>query len=374
MKLKMGIVGVGSMGNTHIKNVINGLVKNVEISCLCDIEVDKCHKANADYGLNAHIFTDYKEMIDSKLCDFVFVVTPHYSHPEIAIYALEHDTHVIIEKPAAVYTKQLKYLNELSLSKPNLKFGIMYNQRTNPIYQKAKQLVAEGELGEIIRLNWIITNWYRSNAYYRSGGWRAKWATEGGGVLLNQDPHQLDLLQWIGGMPEKITSFLKFGSRRNIKVEDDVTCYLEYKNGATGVFVSSVVEYPGTNRFEISGTKGQIIIENGKLVFNKLIIDEREFNEKNTAQFGKPEYEKIVFDLSENIWGGQHAELLQNYVNSILNDEELLAPGIEGINGLIISNAMHLSTLKNKTIILDEIESEKFEEELNKLIEDEQNA
>ena len=149
-----------------------------------------------------------------------------------------------IEKPAGVYTRQVKEMNEVA-KKSGKVFGIMYNQRTNPIYQKLRDLVKSGELGDIKRIIWIITDWYRSQSYYDSGGWRATWAGEGGGVLINQCPHNLDLWQWICGMPARIRAFCSYGKYHDIEFEDDVTAYMEYENGATGVFITTTGEAPG---------------------------------------------------------------------------------------------------------------------------------
>jgi Oxidoreductase family, C-terminal alpha/beta domain. len=232
-------------------------------------------------------------------------------------------------------------MNEVA-QKTDRVFGIMYNQRTNPLYQKMRDLVQSGELGELKRTNWIITNWYRSQSYYDSGGWRATWAGEGGGVLLNQCPHNLDLWQWICGMPIRVRAFCGYGKYHNIEVEDDVTAYVEYENGATGVFITSTADAPGTNRFEITGDRGKLVAEEGKLTFWRLRESEREFNKRYKGGFGQPECWKCEIPLSGKETA--HKGITTNWVNAILKGTPLLAPGLEGINGLTISNAMHLSS------------------------------
>jgi predicted dehydrogenase len=242
---------------------------------------------------------------------------------------------------------------------------MMYNQRTNPIYKKAKDLVSSGELGELKRTVWIITDWYRPQSYYDAGGWRATWKGEGGGVLLNQDPHQLDLWQWICGMPVSVQAFCEFGKYHNIEVEDDVTAFVQFKNGATGVFITSTGEAPGTNRLEISGDRGQIVIENDQLTFKRLRTPERQFNKEFTGGFGAPECWNVKVPIDgEN---PEHKGITRNFVNAILKDEPLIAPGIEGINGLTLSNAMLLSTWENMKIELP-IDEELFLEKLNEKI------
>lgn len=232
-------------------------------------------------------------------------------------------------------------MNEVA-EKSGKVFGIMYNQRTNPVYQKLRDLVKSGELGEIKRINWIITNWYRSQSYYDSGGWRATWAGEGGGVLINQCPHNLDLWQWICGMPRRVRAFCHYGKYHDIEVEDDVTAYMEYENGATGVFITTTGEAPGTNRFEIAGDRGKIVVEEGKLTFWRLRVSERQFNREYKGGFGSPECWKC--EIPVHGVETAHRGITTNWVNAILKGTPLLAPGVEGIYGLTISNAMHLSS------------------------------
>jgi len=343
-QVRLGLVGFGVIGSMHSKYLADGEVSGVTLSCICDVSPDRLKLAKEMYP-NVKLFSDYKEMIRSGEVDAVFVATPHYDHPKVAIDALKNGLHVLIEKPAGVYTKQVLEMNEVALRSGRV-FGIMYNQRTNPVYQKLRDLIKSGELGEIKRTNWII-DWYRPQSYYDSGGWRATWAGEGGGVLLNQDPHQLDLWQWTCGMPKRVRAFCYYGKYHNIEVEDDVTAFVEYENGATGVFVTSTAMTPETNRFEVMGDKGKVVIENGELVFYRLRTPERQFNrEYRGGKIAAPECWKCEIPVAPG-QGGQHKEITQNFINAILKGEELLAPGIEGINGLQISNAMYLSSWIN---------------------------
>ena len=291
-KVRFGIIGIGKMGSLHCLRFTHGLIKNGVLTAVCDISPER--KAWAEKHLaskGVEFFDDYKTLIDSGKADAVLVATPHYDHPVIATYALSKGLHTLIEKPAGVYTKAIRELNEFAATKPELTFGIMYNQRTNKLYRFAKELVETGRLGEMKRINWIITNWYRPQAYYDQGGWRGTWAGEGGGVLINQCPHQLDLFQWLGGMPSMIRGYAKVGRNRDINVENegrnrdinvenDVTAYMEYPNGATGVFITSTHDFPGTNRLEIDGDKGKIVIENNKLVFTELEVAGRTDDER----------------------------------------------------------------------------------------------
>ena len=339
-KVRIGIIGMGNMGSGHGGYLAKGQVKMAELTAVCDTNPEKLKQVKERLGQDVKVFENPEALMASKEVDAVIISTPHYDHPALAIEGFRNGLHVLIEKPAGVYTKQVREMNEAALKSDRV-FGIMYNQRTNPLYQKLKDLIESGELGDIKRTVWIITNWYRSQSYYNSGGWRATWAGEGGGVLLNQDPHQLDLWQWTCGMPKRVRAFCSEGKYHDIEVEDDVTAYVEYENGATGVFITSTGETPGTNRFEVSGNRGKIVIEDEKLTFWRLRQSERDFNRQYTGGFGEPEHWKCEVPIHGESSG--HRGITEDFVNSILKGTKLLAPGIEGINGLQISNAMHLS-------------------------------
>lgn len=339
--VKVGIIGIGNMGSSHSLYLNNGEVPGAVLTAVCDQNPERLKWAKETLGENIQMFDNTESFFEFGDIDAVIVATPHYDHPPLAIKALQKGIHVLVEKPVGVFTKNVRELNEVA-EKSGKVFGIMFNQRTNPLYQKLRDLVQSGELGEIKRTNWIITDWYRSQSYYDSGGWRATWAGEGGGVLANQDPHQLDLWQWTSGlMPKRVRAFCGFGKFHNIEVEDDVTAYVEYENGATGVFVTSTGDAPGTNRYEISGDRGKLVVEDGKLTFWRLRQSEREFNREYKGGFGEPECWKIDIPIKGE--ATQHKGITTNWVNAILHGTELLGPGEEGIKGLEISNAIHLS-------------------------------
>lgn len=368
--IKFAIVGIGTMGSTHALHLNEGKINDGKLVAICDINPARLQWAEENLSSDIKKYIDYDEMLAAGGFDAVMIATPHYLHPPMAIKALNKGYHTLIEKPAGVYTKQVREMNEVALKHPELKFGIMFNQRTNEIYKKTKELIESGELGEIKRTNWIITNWYRPQAYYNQGGWRATWQGEGGGVLLNQSPHQLDLWQWICGMPKTIRAFCYFGRNRKINVENDVTAFCEYENGGTGVFVTSTHDYPGSNRFEISGDNGQIVIEDNKLIFRKANINEKVFNETNTEPWSTPGFEVYEF-ANGNVWGNQHIEIFNNFIKAIEEDIPLISPGIEGIKSLTISNAMLLSTWLNETIDVHNLDEELFYQELQKRINEE---
>ncbi len=363
-KIKLGILGYGNIGTLHVDNVMSGKCEQVEISAICDIDPQKRAEAK-EKAPNAQIFENAEDMINSGKIDSILVAVPHYDHPKYAIMALKKGINTLIEKPAGVYTKQVKEMNEVA-KESNAVFGIMMNQRTNCIYRKMREIVQSGRLGEIKRTSLIITDWYRPQCYYDSGNWRATWSGEGGGVLLNQCPHNLDLWQWICGMPSKIHAKLHYGKWHEIEVEDDVSAYVEYPNGATGTFVTTTGDIAGTNRFEIMLEKGKLIAENGELKMWECEMTEKEFSRVNTNPFAGPPAELTIVETDGK--NEQHAGVLNAFAGAILNGTELVARGEEGINGLTISNAMHLSSWLDKEIDLATFDDDLFYAELEKRI------
>ena len=363
-KIRLGIIGCGNIGKVHTDNIVSGKCPEVELAAVCDLKKERLDEI-LEKAPDVSVFYDAEEMMDSGLIDSVLVAVPHYDHPKYAIMALKKGLHTLIEKPAGVYTKQVMEMNEVA-KESNAVFGIMMNQRTNCIYRKMREIVKSGELGEIKRTSLIITDWYRPQVYYDSGDWRATWSGEGGGVLLNQCPHNLDLWQWICGMPTKIHAKLHYGKWHDVEIEDDVSAYCEYANGATGTFVTTTGDTPGTNRFEITLEKGKLVAEDGVLKMWVNEMTEKEFSRTNDNPFARPgfEYSEVETD-GEN---PQHSGVLNQFADAILHGGELVARGEEGINGLTISNAMHLSSWLDKEIDLTTFDSELFYEELKKRI------
>ncbi len=360
-KIRLGIIGMGNMGSGHLRSIMKGESPRITVTAFADIVREKLDKAS-EICPSAKAFDNAEEMIDSGLIDAALIAVPHYDHPKLAIECFKRGIHVMTEKPAGVYTRQVREMNEAAKA-ANVKFGIMFNQRTNPIYAKAREIVRSGQLGERKRLVWIVTNWYRTQAYYDSGSWRATWNGEGGGVLLNQAPHNLDLWQWIFGMPVSIRAFCTVGKYHNIGVEDDVTIYLEYENGATAVFISTTGEAPGSNRLEISGTKGKLVLEDGKLKWWKLKEDERVtcFNFKDGFVWPESDYEEFTAEEPDG-----HPLILNNFADAILDGAELIAPGEEGLNSLSISNAAYVSSWTDSKADIP-VDEDTFEKHLSEL-------
>lgn len=361
-RIRLGIIGIGNMGTGHIGNWQQGLMPEIEIVAVADRNGARRDWA-AEHLPGVTIFTEGSELIQSGVCEAVLIATPHYQHPTLALEAFAAGLHVMVEKPAGVYTLQVRQMNEAADQHPELTFGMMFNQRTNCIYRKVHELVHGGVIGEMKRVNWIITDWYRTQFYYDSGAWRATWAGEGGGVLLNQCPHQLDLLQWIVGLPCKVQGFCHEGKWHDIEVEDDVTAYLEFPNGATGVFITTTADAPGTNRLEITGTRGTIVCQDGRVELRKLEADEREWCATCQEGFRAPAYETVEVETDGEF--GAHAAVMNAFAANILRNEPLVADGREGIRGLMLSNAIHLSSWLGRPVTLP-VDEQLFLEELNK--------
>ena len=294
-EVRIGIIGIGGMGTNHARTIIEGQVANLKLTAVADVRQSRLDWARENLPEDVALFSDGKKLIDSGICDAVLIATPHYFHPEYVIYALEHGVHALSEKPAGVYTKQVRQMNEVA-AKSDKVFAIMFNQRTNCVYRKLHEMIESGELGELKRVNWIITDWYRTQAYYDAAGWKATWEGEGGGVLLNQCPHQLDLLQWLCGLPVKVRAFCHEAKWHNIEVEDDVTAYMEFANGATGVFVTTTGDAPGTNRLELTFDKAKIVCEHDKLIMDELTVSERQFCMTEPNGFAKPEAREVLVE------------------------------------------------------------------------------
>ena len=356
-KVRLGIIGIGNMGSGHAKNITAGKCPEIVITAIADHNPDRIAWAKEQgYGDDITYFDDAIAMLDSGLIDGCMVAVPHYDHTKYAIECMKRGIHVMVEKPAGVYTLQVREMNAEAAKHPEVKFGMMFNQRTNCVYRKLRELVQSGKYGQIRRTNWLITNWYRPQAYYDSGDWRATWSGEGGGVLLNQCPHQLDLWQWICGMPVKVQSHLHYGKWHDIEVEDDVTTYVEYANGATGVFITTTGDARGTNRFEIQMDSAKFVVENDKLYMEEFEMPEPEFTKTNETPFGQMKY--TACEVETDGLNIQHPAVLNAWADAILHGGKLVAEGTEGINGLTLSNAMHLSAFLGKAVDLP------FDEEL----------
>jgi predicted dehydrogenase len=343
--IKIGVIGIGNMGNFHLQNIVKQ--PKLQLTAVCDIIPDRAQAAAGQY--HARSFFDSETLLAERICDAVIIATPHYAHTTIGIAALQQGYHVLVEKPISVHKADCERLTAAHTDK-NLVFAAMFQMRTDPHYQKIRQLVKNGDLGEIVRINWIITEWFRPESYYASGGWRATWKGEGGGVLLNQCPHNLDQMWWIFGLPDKVHAYCGMGWWHHIEVEDQVTAYLEYAGKRTGVFITSTGEAPGTNRLEIAGDQGKLVFENSHITYTRNEMPTSLFTRTTTGMFSRPDVWHI--DIPVIGHGGQHAEVLENFCDAIQLGSPLIAPAEEGIYSVELANAMLQSSITGQPVDL----------------------
>ncbi len=358
--VRLGIIGLGNIGTAHAVSIYSGNIQGAKLAAICDISQNRLKYAEENFD-GVTLFENYHDLMVSGLCDAVIVATPHKLHTEIAESALSSGLHVLVEKPVDIAVSRAKRINEIAQKSDRL-FAIMFNQRTSPMFKRLREIVKSGQLGAIKSINWIITNWYRTQYYYDSSSWRATWCGEGGGVLMNQSVHNLDIWQWIFGMPDEITAFCDQARYHNIEVEDSAVIYARYKNGATGIFSTSTGECPGTNRLEVCGELGKIVVEGGKLKWWRLKESERKICFEEKESFVEPpfDYEEYIPTERETA----HVGVITAFVQKILGSGELIANGCEGINELMISNAAYLSTwLGNKPVSLP-IDADEYDRHL----------
>jgi predicted dehydrogenase len=357
--IRIGVVGLGNMGRPHSRNILEGKIPGLQLAAVTDVIAQQ-----AEAFPEIPFFPTPEALIASGTVDAVLIATPHFSHTTIGIAALQAGLHVLVEKPISVHKADAERLIAAHTN-PKQVFAAMFNQRTDPYYAAIREMVRDGTLGPVRRISWIITNWFRSAAYYASGSWRATWEGEGGGILLNQCPHNLDLYSWIFGQPDHVRAFCKFGRYHDIEVEDDVTAYFEYKDGTTATFITTTGEAPGTNRLEIAAENGRLVMENDKLVFTENEMPMSEFSRTTKESFIAPKTTEKTIDVSGH--GDQHVGIMRNFAEAILEGKPLLAPAKEGILSVELANAMLLSAFEDRAIDLP-LDSAAYEKALKQKI------
>ncbi len=358
-KVRLGIIGLGNIGKFHADYLLSGKISRCEVTAVSDAV-----PANLERYKQLKTFESSEKLIRSGAVDAVIVATPHYFHTTIGVDALQNGLHVLVEKPISVHKADCERLIAAH-QKSKQVFAAMFQLRTEPRYTKIRNLIQGGDLGQLVRMSWIITDWYRTEAYYASGGWRATWKGEGGGVLLNQCPHNLDLVTWLLGQPARVRGFCQLGRYHNIEVEDNVTAYLEWPNAATGVFITSTGEAPGSNRFEICGTRGKVVLENDQLTFTRNEVDMAEFSRAAKTGFVRPDVWNATIPFANA--GASHVVVTQNFIDAILDGAPLIAPGAEGMNSVELANAALYSSLLNQTVELP-MDGAAYEKKLKQLI------
>ena len=347
-EVRFGLIGLGAMGMAHAKTLL-GDVPNARLCAAATASRMHAAELLALPGAeDVRVFATPAEMYQSGLIDAVLIATPQGCTSGRPSRPSARGCTFCWKSRRAFHAGGAPA--ERRGDKSGRAFGAMFNQRTNPAYRKMKRLVESGELGEIRRTNVVITDWLRAQSYYDSCAWRATWAEDGGGVLLNQAPHNLDLWQWICGMPLRIRAFCGFGRWHDIEVEDDVTAYVEYPNGATGTFITCTGEAPGTNRFEISLTGGQLVYENNRLTLARPDTPVDRFIREYAGGFGKPNV--TMEDITPDEPYPMHAGVIRAFADHILTGAPMIADGREGLCSLMLANAMLLSSWMDETIEL----------------------
>ena len=360
--VRLGIIGLGNIGSHHAEYLLAGKVQRCELKAVANPSAEKLVPYQ-QRGLQ--VFNDGNELIRSGAVDAVIVATPHYQHTSLGIAAFQAGLHVLVEKPISAHKADAERLLAVRRQHPKLVFAAMFQLRAESRYNKIRSLIAEGQLGGVARFSWIVTDWFRTEAYYASSAWRATWKGEGGGVLINQCLHQLDMVQWLLGMPARARGFVHLGRFHHIEVEDDVTAYLEFPNGATGTFVSTTGEAPGANRLEICGDRGRLLLENDRLLFLRNEVSAAELCRTARLGFQKPEVRQTEIPIPPE--PAQHAALTRNFVDAILDGAPLIAPGEEGIHSIELANAILYSGLTGQTVELP-LDAAAYEGKLNELI------
>lgn len=365
-KLRVGIVGLGNIGMIHFEHLSK--MEGCRIAAICDNWKQKVEELSEKHQIDG--YTDYTSMLDSGGLDAIVVATPHYQHPAVAIEALRRNIHVLVEKPVAVHVndaeKMISVYEEEKRKHPNLIFAAVHQQRNHAHWLKIKEMLTDNVVGRLIRFSWINTGWFRTQAYFNSASWRGTWKGEGGGVLINQCAHNIDLLWWFFGLPERVISTARFGKNHNIEVEDEVHSILEYRDGLTGQFTASTSEFPGTDRLEIVGEYGKIVYEDNKiaLIKNKESTIDVIKNSKNP--FAAIEYERIEIAIN-NSGNPGHDYIIRNFIDSIREVKSPFVTASEGLYSVMLLNGMILSAVSEKKVRLP-FDGDEYEKCLEKLI------
>ena len=352
-KVRFGIVGTGGMGSGHANTMQR--IEECQFTAACDIDTDVVKGIGDKYGVET--FTDYKELIDSGLVDAVIVATPHYFHPIVGMYAMEKGLAVISEKPMAVTVKSADEMIKTA-KETGVPFTIMYQSRASGGNQAARKIIQEGELGDLYR-TCLIDSGFRSQAYYNSAPWRGTWKEEGGGILINQGPHALDMFTWLGGVPSRVTA--RTANRRHeMDCEDEASAMLEYPNGAIGFLHVSTSESPGTSLMEFCGEEGKLVIRGSRPELYKLEMPLQEYNDTTENMWGSPKSEKVDIEVEDRESG--HIAIIRNLARHILQGEPLIVPGEEGVNSMELINAVILSGQKGGKPVDIPVDREEYEE------------
>jgi len=318
--------------------------EGVNVVAACDIRVEAGQQRAAEIG--CAFYEDYRTMLAETRPDVAVIVTPHPLHPSMTIDCLRAGCHVLVEKPMAVDVAEADQMIT-EAEKSGRILAINFQQRFRPIIERARALVAEGAIGPLVR-TLSIEPWFRTAYYYRTATWRATWKGEGGGVLLNQAPHTLDILCHLAGMPSKVWGWTRTRYHA-IEVEDTAQAMLEYPNGAPGYLTVSTVEAGVQPRVQIIGERGAIELMGDQLTVHRFSPSTREYMLTSDEMFGKPKTtsETLEFDA-----GLGHQAVYHDLKAAIADGRPPRADGREAIMSLELANAIVLSSYAGGPVTL----------------------
>ena len=341
MRLRYGVIGAGVVAPLHLQAI--AALDDAELVGISADDQELAVARAQEAGCPS--FVDHRQLL-ALAPDVVVVCTPHPSHPPLAIEALEAGAHVLVEKPLAVEAREADTMIDAAERAGRL-LGVCFQQRFRPVIVAAHALIASGRLGELIRVS-IVDPLYRPNSYYGTAGWRGTWAGEGGGVLMNQAPHTLDLLCHLAGPPATVWGHSRRRSQP-MEAEDTATALVEYQNGAVGTVAVSTVE-PGVQRIELVGDRGRIEILGESLTFERFEPPLSEHLPAAVEMFDQPEI------MSENVplpgGRGDHLDVHRDFAAAIRTGSVLRVPARDARWSLELANAIVLSTHTGQAVRL----------------------
>jgi predicted dehydrogenase len=341
--LRIGLVGLGTMGRGHLSK--ETALPEVQIVGVADVDPAAVQSASQTYGLPG--YSSYQELIENGNCEAILIATPHPFHAPIAQYAARHGLHILSEKPIAVTVAEADAMLDAA-KKAGVLLGVMFQTRTEPWFKATHDLLASGVIGPIYRSVIVASHWYRTQAYYDSGSWRGTWTGEGGGVLMNQSPHSLDMFIWLGGKPTRVLARTSTRFHR-IEVEDTAEALIDYGGDHTGYLYTSTAEWPGDDRYEFSGERGKLVV-NGRSVRLYRATERVQDTIDHLAVWGKPTgaWEEIPVEGEPP----GHAAVVVQFARAVRLGEPLVATGEDGVNSLELGNAIMLSGDLNQAVDL----------------------
>lgn len=368
-KIRMAVIGIGIMGKKYAKMIREGMISGMRLGAVCCRSQENIQWAKAQLGEEIPVFENTKQLFESSdLFDACLIVTPHKLHPEMIMQALDAGKHVFCDKPIGISMKQCQGIRE-KLDQSGLVFAMMFHQRMYPKYERIHTLLENGTLGQIRRIMVENSRYYRTWYYHKSGSWRSSWKGEGGGALLNQGQHLLDIWQWLFGMPDSLYAMIPYGKYNDFSVDDEATILMKYPDKKTAVLILTTGEGTWTERMEIAGSKGTLILEDNHLTLHLYDQDLDDYK-KTAACSSREEFKEKVLEEVFPEDQEPYEEMLTDFAQAVLKKRPVRVNGLEGLNSLELTNAAYLSAWTGETVALP-LDAERYERELEKRITDE---